>query len=104
MRSLVGVLALASALAVPASAGPLEDGMEAYRAKEFAKAAELWQPLAQEGNAVAQYRLGTLYAEGKGVEQNDATAFMWMERAARQGDADAQYNVGASLMEGLGVE
>jgi TPR repeat protein len=101
--SLVGALALVAALAVSAAAGPLEEGVDAYRTKEYAKAAELWTTLAEQGNPVAQYRLGTLYAEGKGVGQNDATAFLWMQRAATQGNADAQYGVGASYIEGLGV-
>lgn len=84
-------------------ADALEEGVEAYRAKNYAKAASLWRPLADKGVAAAQYQLGTLYAEGKGVEQNDATAAMWFERAADQGDASAQYNLGASYIEGLGV-
>jgi uncharacterized protein len=101
---LVSAFALVAALAVPAAAAPLEEGIDAYRAKDYLKAAQLWQPLAEQGNAVAQYRLGTLYAEGKGVVQNDATAFMWMQRAATQGNADAQYDVGASYIEGVGVQ
>ena len=104
IRSLVPALALVAALAAPAAAGPLEEGLDAYRAKEYTKAAEFWRPLAENGDAVAQYRLGTLYEEGKGVERNDATAFTWMRRAAIQGNADAQYGVGASYVEGLGVE
>lgn len=95
---------LAAAVIAPALGGPLEEGMDAYRAREFAKAAELWRPLADQGVAVAQYRLGILYAEGKGVEQNDATAFTWMQRAAAQGNADAQYDIGASYFGGIGVE
>jgi hypothetical protein len=102
--TLAGVLVLATVLAAPVAADALEEGMDAYRAKEYAKAVELWQPLAEKGDAVAQYRLGLLYAEGKGVEQNDATAFTWMTRAAKQGNADAQYDVGASYYGGLGVE
>ena len=104
IRSLAGALALVAAVAVPAAAGPLEEGVDAYRAKAYTKAVDLWRPLAEQGDAVAQYRLGTLYAEGKGVEQDDAIAFMWMQRAANQGDADAQYGVGASYIGGLGVE
>jgi TPR repeat protein len=107
MKATIGdvlaVCALAMALGVPAAAGPLEDGNVAYREKEYAKAAELWQPLAEKGNAEAQYFLGTLYAEGKGVAPNDATAFMWFERAANQGNAGAQYNVGASYATGAGT-
>jgi hypothetical protein len=103
IRSLLGALAIAAALGAPAAAGPLEDANGAYREKAYAKAAELWRPLAEEGNAEAQYSLGTLYAEGKGVEQNDATAFLWFQRAANQGVAAAQYNVGASYATGAGI-
>lgn len=95
--------AFAIALCAPAAAGPLEDGHAAYRENEFAKAAALWQPAAEKGDPAAQYFLGTLFAEGKGVEQNDATAFAWFERAAKQGNAAAQYNVGASYATGAGV-
>jgi hypothetical protein len=103
IRDLLGALAIAAALGAPAAAGPLEDANDAYREKAYAKAAELWRPLAEKGDAEAQYSLGTLYAEGKGVEQNDATAFLWFQRAANQGVAAAQYNVGASYATGAGV-
>lgn len=98
------VAAWIAALAAGATfAGPLEDGMAAYHDKDYAKAAELWRPLAESGNATAQYSLGTLYAEGKGVAQNDATAFAWFQKAAEQGNATAQFNVGASYASGTGV-
>jgi len=103
IRNLLGALAIAAALGAPAAAGPLEDANDAYREKAYAKAAELWRPLAEKGDAEAQYSLGTLYAEGKGVEQNDATAFLWFQRAANQGVAAAQYNVGASYATGAGI-
>ncbi|HUH95241.1 MAG TPA: tetratricopeptide repeat protein [Casimicrobiaceae bacterium] len=105
MKSLIlWMAACAVALASgAAAAGPLEDGMAAYHDQEFAKAAELWRPLAESGNATAQYSLGTLYAEGKGVAQNDATAFGWFQKAAEQGNAVAQYNVGSSYASGTGV-
>ena len=100
---LLATCTVAMALGLPAAAGPLEDGIAAYHGKDYKKAVELWQPLAEKGDAAAQYYLGTLFAEGKGVERNDATAFMWFERAAKQGNADAQYNVGASYAAGEGV-
>jgi uncharacterized protein len=101
LAAVVGAVALA--LAQPVAAGPLEDGMDAYRQQDYAKAAELWMPLAEAGNAAAQYQLGTLYAEGKGVEQSDTTAAAWFARAANQGIAAAQYNLAASYAEGLGI-
>ena len=108
-RSNVGgwlvALVAATVLVAPAvAAGPLEDGVAAYREKAYTKAAELWRPLAESGDAAAQYLLGSLYVEGNGVEQNDATALLWFQRAADQGDAAAQYNVGASYAGGRGVQ
>jgi hypothetical protein len=104
VRHLLAVFAAATVLGAPAMAGPLEDGIAAYREKDYAKAAELWRPLAEQGQAAAQYLLGTLYVDGNGVIQNDAVAFMWFQRAAIQGDAAAQYNVGASYAGGKGVQ
>jgi len=102
-RNWLAACAIALAAGAPAGAEPLEDGMAAYHAKDYARAAELWAPLAEKGDATAQYYLGTLYAEGHGVAKNDATAFTWFQRAANQGNAAAQYNVGASYAEGTGV-
>lgn len=96
--------ALLIAAALSATAGPLEEGLDAFAAKDYAKAAALWQPLADAGDPVAQYRLGTLYAEGRGVAQSDETAFKWFLRAAQKGDPLAQYDVGASYMGGHGVK
>jgi hypothetical protein len=103
-RNLLAAFVVATALGMPASAGPLEDGDAAYREKDYAKAVELWQPLAERGDATAQYFIGTLYAEGKGVPQSDVTAFGWFLRAANNGNAAAQYNVGASYAGGAGVK
>jgi TPR repeat protein len=98
------VLAVLSSITIaPALAGPLEDGLAAYQAKDYAKAIALWRPLADSGLAAAQYRIGVMYAEGKGVATSDAEAALWFERAAVQGDAAAQYDLGASYAEGVGV-
>jgi len=102
-RILFGAAAFAAAIQTTAAQGTLEEGLAAYRAEDYAKAVEVWQALAEKGDPVAQYRLGAMYAEGKGVVQDDATAMMWFQRSANQGNADAQYNVGASYAEGAGV-
>lgn len=107
-RRIFGAILAGAALALlvgPLHAqGSLQDGLAAYRDGDYAKAAQLWRPLADKGDAEAQYRLGSMYAEGKGVERNDATALMWFQRAAERGNAAAQYNVGASYAAGVGVE
>jgi uncharacterized protein len=103
VRTLLGAIALAAMIQTAVAQGTLEDGLTAYRAADYVKAVEIWRALAEKGDSVAQYRLGAMYAEGKGVVQDDATAMMWFQRSANLGNADAQYNVGASYAEGAGV-
>ena len=55
------------------------------------------------GDADAQYELGIMYAEGRGVPQHDAVAFAWYRQAAEQGVAKAQFNVGLMYSSGRGV-
>jgi TPR repeat protein len=99
----LAAVATAGTVIASAAASPLEDGLEAYNEKDYGKAVALWRPLAETGVAAAQYRLGVMYAEGKGVARNDGEAVVWFERAAKQGDAAAQYDLGASYAEGVGV-
>ena len=103
VRTLLGVIAVATAIESAVAQGTPEDGLAAYRNGDYVKAVTLWRALAEKGDPVAQYRLGDMYAEGKGVARDDATAMTWFQRSANQGNAEAQYNVGASYAEGLGV-
>lgn len=83
---LVGILLFASA-----TAGPLED------------AAARLVPLAEGGGAAAQVELGLLYFHGRGVLEDDATAFAWFSRAAGQGYAEGMYHLANMYVFGLGV-
>ena len=65
------------------------DGVAAYRAGDYATAFALWEPLAEAGDARAQFHLGALYYEGRGVARDTATARNWLTRAARGGSQDA---------------
>ena len=58
---------------------------------------------AEQGYAMAQFRLGVMYANGYGVIWNDNTAVKWYTSAAKQGDAMAQFNLGNMLRRGDGV-
>jgi len=46
--------------------------------------------LAEKGDAIAQYNLGVMYDEGKGVEKDEKEAVKWYRKAAEQGDDDAK--------------
>jgi uncharacterized protein len=48
--------------------------------------------------------LGSMYANGKGVEQNDEQALFWYRKAAGQGDRIAQSKLGGMYLLGHGVE
>ena len=58
---------------------------------------------AEQGDAVAQYDLGMLYAEGRGVPQDETEAVRWLRLAADQGLARAQSNLGVMYQNGRGV-
>ena len=45
-------------------------------------------------NPKAQFRLGSLYYNGDGVERNLEKAKYWFEKSAEQGDSDAQRILG----------
>ncbi len=77
-----------------ASAQDYNKGLEAYDAGDYQTALQEWRPLANEGDADAQYNLGLMYDGGKGVPLDDAEAVKWYRLAADQGDADAQTNLG----------
>ena len=59
------------------------------------------QEAAETGDATAQFMLGTLYAEGKGVANDFSEAKEWFRKAANQGHADAQYSLGVIYSGGF---
>ncbi len=82
--------------------GDFKAGEDAYHRSDYATALREWQPLAEQGQAVAQYQLGLLYANGQGVTKDDAKARQWYEKAAAQGHVEAQVNLGILLMYARG--
>ena len=96
-------LVLSLSLAAPVLAGPYEDADAAYFKGDYTTALRLYRPLAEQGNAEAQYSLGVMYDNGQGVTQNYAEAVKWYRKAADQGDARAQFNLGIMYAKGEGV-
>ena len=64
---------------------------------------EVLLPLAENGDAVAQYFLALAYAYGKGIKQDDAQTFKWLSQSAERGLAAAQLDLGILLQNGIGV-
>jgi len=59
---------------------------------------------AEKGDAQAQYHLGLMYAEGKGMARDEAEAVHWYRKAAEQGFAPAQNDLGSMYARGRGVK
>ena len=55
---------------------------------------------AEKGQAVAQYRLGTLYERGQGVAADAAKAMHWYGLAAAQGNRKAMHNLAVAYASG----
>ena len=58
---------------------------------------------ADRGEADAQYKLGVMYSDGRGVGQDEAQATAWYRKAAAQGHSDAQFCLGVKYQNGLGL-
>uniref|UniRef100_UPI001F1FF1BD tetratricopeptide repeat protein n=1 Tax=Haemophilus influenzae TaxID=727 RepID=UPI001F1FF1BD len=71
-----------------------QQGLTAYEQSNYQTAFKLWLPLAEQGDAQAQFNLGTMYADGRGVKQDDVEAVKWFRKAAEQGVANAQAMLG----------
>ena len=62
---------------------------------------------AEQGNRIAQFVLGSAYAEGRGVEPDEQTAFGWFEKAAKNGEMRSRNIVCSEYLYGeedYGVE
>jgi hypothetical protein len=82
----------------------LQEGVAAYKAKNFAVAMKELQPLADKGSAEAQLYVGAMYDNGEGVPVDYQQAVLWYTKAAEQGNANAQYNLGMMYANGLFVQ
>ena len=80
-------------LSAPAWAD-FQAGVDAYNRGDYASAMREWRPLAEQGNADAQFNVGVLYAKGLGVPPNYIQARQWYKQAAAQGYAKAYFSNG----------
>lgn len=61
--------------------------------KDEKEAVRRYSLSAQDGNAHAKYRLGSMYLEGRGVAKDKDKAFNLIESALEQGNSAAQYHM-----------
>ena len=81
-----------------------QKAVDAYKKEDYKTSYRLILPLAKKGLAQAQYNLGVMHANGKGVAKNYSEAIRWWKLAANQGNDKAQYNLGLMYEKGKGVK
>jgi hypothetical protein len=85
--------------AAPLSAQSVKAGIDAWQRADYSKAVSIWRPLAESGDADAQFNLGQAYRLGRGTTINLGAAKTWFERAANAGHLDAQTTLGLLLFQ-----
>jgi TPR repeat protein len=86
-----------------AAAQPLEDGLAAYNARDYATAMRLLEAPAEQGNSDAQYALGIMLQFGFAGQHDPSEAMRWYWMAAAQGRTDALYMLAFMYKDGSGV-
>ena len=106
MRVLVKLVILALFLFAPALvlAEDLQKGLQAYDMGDYETALAQCLPLAEAGDAGAQFCVGRMYGNGFGVGMDDAEALKWYGLAAAEGHPEAQFNLGVMYANGWGVD
>ena len=99
VRAVFASSVLTLALLGAATAGPFEDGVAALQRHDNATAIRLLLPLAQMGNAEAQFYVAIAYNTEKDYRQGA----MWYRKSADQGYYAAQFDLGTMYELGQGV-
>lgn len=77
----------------------VQQGVNAWQRGDFAGAVRQWRPLADRGDADAQFNMGQAYRLGRGAPADNRIAQSWYQKAAAQGHELAQGNLGLLLYE-----
>ena len=83
--------------------GDFDKGMKAYESGDYKTAVREFKPLAKKGDAIAQYKLGLMYRDGKGVSKDYKIAVKWFRLGAEQGYAKSELSLGWMYANGYGV-
>ena len=88
----------------PAAWADFASGQRAYNQGDFRAAMEQWRPLAEQGDAKAQFSLGKMYVRAQGVGKDYKRAAFWYRQAAGQGHGLSQVALAAMYAMGNGMD
>ena len=97
----IGIAAVTLSVGLSPVWADKSDAIVAYQAGNYKEAARQFRPLAEAGDAEAQYYMGYMYEKGQGVAKDQAVMRKWYQRAADGGNAKAQYKVAVGYAFGL---
>ena len=103
IRIALALIILMVSFAGPVAAAELDDAVAAARRGEYTAAWQRLSPLAEKGDARAQFDIAFMQAYGWGVPRNPAEAIVWYRKAADQGLQVAQHFLGIAYVNGEGV-
>lgn len=104
MKTFFRLTLVAAILAVSMRAqADFQDAIDAYDSGNYLYAFDEFRALALDGDAAAQYRLGSMFDKGEGVQKNDKLAASWYIKAAAQDDTRAQFAIAEMYNDGRGV-
>jgi TPR repeat protein len=102
MRTSLAVLGLMFSFAAAAESD-YDKAVHVYGCADYPKAFNLFKPLAEQGDALAQFQVGMMIEQGQGAEVDYNSAYQWYLKAAEQGMADAYFALGQLYARGLAV-
>jgi TPR repeat protein len=70
-------------------------GLSFSNRPDFGQAAHWYLKAANQDHAKAQFALGVMFADGRGVPQDEAKALIWIGKAAERGCSEAQRAMGS---------
>ena len=84
---------------------PMKRSFDDGKSRDGLDFIEAWclRELAEQGDVMAQYKLGTAYEDGSCVPIDNEKAVFWYRKAAEQGNSSAQYSLGRMFDYGCGV-
>ena len=77
---------------IPFWTDDLKKAKRAYKSGDYPRALKLFRKASDDGNIVADWYLGHMYRQGRGVPRDDATAYSYYNRVGY----NAEYKVVAS--------
>ena len=96
----LGLLLVMGSASLQCFAG-LEEGNNAYYREDYETALKEFMPLAEQGNAKAQSKLGKMYYNGQGVKKDYANALDWYKKSALGGDQMLRLKFLSCIVRGI---